>query len=180
MMIASGLESAAVSQDVIETRTLFLTFIGHSQASMGVLARYDPVTVNPSVAVLVRGLDDLRLPNGDQLAAQALPEVQAILGRLEDRIDFGDVGYSIRNAVDVAPVETAVLDGWRGECVLPNDQWLDGVVRGQHLNVFRRSDLSQVNVALARAILRHFAVHRYDIADRQLGTDTTAVDIDGL
>lgn len=163
-----------------------------------------PGAEDPGVAELVGtghangGLD------GDKLAVESLPEVQAVLGGLEHRVHSRNTADIVGNGKDIAAVEARVLLGGRAGSVLANDIGDNGVVARDNLNVAGRGKLGQVEVGVGgpralRAsvmlntsgvlaaltvmhapVLENGAVKLDDVANSKVCADIAVKDVDGL
>lgn len=147
---------------------------------MVVAARERPVAGNPSVAILVGLGEGHGLLDGNELAAQALPEVETILGWLQRGVCNAHQRLIVWHRENVSAVQAAELLGWRVWRVLPNDQGRH-LVPAADLGLQRGArDLGQVEVVLVGPVLEHFSAKRDCVADGQVCAERAAIDIDGL
>lgn len=103
------------------------TLVRHGEAAVRIAAGDGPVANDPGVAVLVGARDADGALDGDELAAQRLPKVEAVEGRVEDRVLGGDVGDGVGDGIDVTAIEAAVLLRRRGQGVDADDERGDRV-----------------------------------------------------
>jgi hypothetical protein len=91
---------------------------------MSVQASNRPIATDIDVAKSIGTANLVSLFDGDILAHQTLPEVQAVQVRLELRVCARNGGYGIGNAEYSTLVEAGELFGGRIRGINTNDEWL--------------------------------------------------------
>lgn len=128
-----------------------LTSVEHSQAAMAVDPRDSVVPPHPHVAILVRATDKMGALDGDQLADQTLPKVQAIGRGVQHGVRGGDGGDGIGDAKDAALVKTGILLVGRLQGVDTDDERLDLVAGRDDNDVGWLGKFGEVNVVIVGA-----------------------------
>lgn len=129
---------------------LKLTSSKHGHAAMLIHSRGLPVTTNPGIAKLVGPADAIGALYRDQLTDQALPEIEAVLGRVELGVCAGDGGNIVGHTEDAASVEAGVLLGGRQGGVDADDQGCHLVAGGDDGDLGGGGELGQVDEVCIR------------------------------
>ena len=157
------------------------TLGGHGNRTSMVLASDLPVTNDPSIAVGAGDLESRGLPDGDELAGERLPEVEAILGGLQNRVDGRNVLLRVGDGIDVTSVESCELLRGGRESVFADDEGRHGVAAGNNGDAGRVGELGQVHVRVGGPVLGHLGRTKGDdVADIDRLADGVAEDIDRL
>lgn len=116
-----------------------------------------PSTKDPGVSELVGASSADRRLDSDKLAVERLPEVHAVLGRLQFRVLDSDAVDIVGHGEDVSLIQDTELLSGRIRGVLANDIGSDRIVARDDLNVGGVGDLSQVQVQVVGPV-RHLLV----------------------
>lgn len=128
-------------EDFSRRQLLILTSLEHSDAAVGVDTRRLPCAADPDIAKLVGPACLIGTFDGDELTDQALPKVQAVLGRLKSRVGRGNEVDGIGHAKDASNIEAGVVLRRRRQGVDSNDKRFYSVAAGSDDNVGRLAEL---------------------------------------
>lgn len=123
-----------------------LTPFKHGDTAVSIDTSGAPVAAHPDVAKVVGTAGLVRTLDGDELAYQALPKVQTVLGRLERGVGHGDEVDGIGDAKDAADIEAGVVLGGGREGVDGNDKRLDRVAAGADHDVGGTAELGELDI----------------------------------
>ncbi len=122
---------------------------------MSIDARRVPVAAHPDIAEAVGTASLVRALDGDELAEQTLPKVEAVLGRVEGGVGLGDEINGIGNTKDATDIEAGVVLRRGRERVDSNDKRLDRVAARANDDVGGTAELGELNVVfVGSAVLR--------------------------